>query len=441
MNYILSIILLVFIASYTFLMPRIILKRDIISLKLITLEIVLQNIMCIFASAFFSNTLSQMILLYKETVLYGTVLLSFFYNNPIKIKKSSLPMLVMIIICIPYFVVGNVSLYTKLICFRQIMTPIILIMYGRLFYLNKKELYDYMKFIVQIGIFLVIFGIFEEFIVGDRLWISLNIEKYMQMKGFSAWVYSNHLPGNFYSADLVSLYGMLRRMVSIMADPLLTGLYLALCVVILLYQNVFKKIEYYIISLTVLTLGVILTLSKGAILVIAIAYIYKIWRKNKLFASTCILMGCMVMVYMIINNKLYTLSQHMSGLLSSLSSITGSGLGTAGNYALIYGKISSKVGETYLGALLVQMGIVGLAAFIYIFAFYSKKILDRNKSVIAQSIYIYILAVILEAFVSESSINYVGSGVSFILFGMLTNTNLNDQSENCCRVDNRLKNE
>lgn len=87
MNYILSIILLVFIASYTFLMPRIILKRDIISLKLITLEIVLQNIMCIFASAFFSNTLSQMILLYKGTVLYGTVLLSFFYNNPIKIKK------------------------------------------------------------------------------------------------------------------------------------------------------------------------------------------------------------------------------------------------------------------------------------------------------------------------------------------------------------------
>lgn len=441
MNCIFGIIVLMFISTYILLTPRIILKRDIISLKLITLEIVLQNMMCILASAFLNDSVSKLVLIYKEIIIYGTVLLVFFIKYPIKIKKSSLPALFMIFICIPYFFIGEVSVYTKLICFRQIMTPIILIMYGRTFLLDKNELNDYMKFVVKIGVFIVAFGIVEEFIVGDCLWTSLNIEKYMAMKGFSLWVYGNHLPGNFYSADLVSSYGMLRRMVSIMAEPLLTGLYLALCIVVLLYQDIFKNLKCRIACLIVLTAGVILTLSKGAILTIVIAYVCKIWKKNKAVASICMLIGCVAIVYMIENNKLYTLSQHMNGLASSFVSVAGSGLGTAGNYAKLYGKVRSNVGESYLGALLVQTGVVGLVAFLNVFLFYSKKIIYRNKNAIAQSIVAYIIAVVLEALVAESTINYVGSGICFILFGILTTINLNNETDNYFKLHNELLDE
>ena len=161
----------------------------------------------------------------------------FLTNKRLKIRKSSVPLIIMVLLCVPYFFVGVASLYTKLICFRQIMTPIILILYGRTLSINERELRDYFSFLVKIGVGIVIFGIIEEFVIGDSLWFSLHIEKYMDMKGFSKWVYSNGLPGNYYSADLYMVVGMLRRMVSIMADPLLTGHFLALCIVIILYNR------------------------------------------------------------------------------------------------------------------------------------------------------------------------------------------------------------
>ena len=420
MQIVASVIAIAFILLYAALIPRLLFKRDLVSLQYITIETVLQNIICIMTSAFLNNTISQLVLLYKELIFYGVVVLYFLTNKRLKIRKSSVPLIIMVLLCVPYFFVGVASLYTKLICFRQIMTPIILILYGRTLSINERELRDYFSFLVKIGVGIVIFGIIEEFVIGDSLWFSLHIEKYMDMKGFSKWVYSNGLPGNYYSADLYMVVGMLRRMVSIMADPLLTGHFLALCIVIILYNRFIINPLYYAVTLVVLTVGVIFTLSKGAILVIAIAYTYKLWCRYKPIAILCGVIGVILLAYMIKNNTLYTISQHTGGLIASFGNIVGKGFGSAGNYSNLYGNASSEVAESYMGALLGQMGLIGFGIFLYMFIYYSKKLFAFNRTAIGLSIFAYIMGILFESFVSESSINFVGSGIAFIVFGILT---------------------
>ena len=46
-------------------------------------------------------------------------------------------------------------------------------------------------------------------------------------------------------------------------------------------------------------------------------------------------------------------------------------------------------------------------------------------------VYAYILAALIESTFSESAINYVGSGVAFIIFGMITDKT-SDVKEKMC---------
>lgn len=414
-----AIIIFFYIAVYVALIPRLLRKRDVLSLKFLTFEIVTQNLICILCCSFVNSTVSQFVLLYKELILYGAVLFCFLSKQG-KIRNKTMPLCIMAILVFPYFFIGEASLYTKLICFRQIMTPVILMLYGRTLSLKEEDYLLYFKFLIKIGIGIVFIGVIEEFVIGDNFWRLLQIQNYIDMKGFSAWAWDG-LPGNFYSADLYLVFGMLRRMVSIMADPLLTGHFLAICVVILLYRNVFINTLQNLIALCLLTLGVALTLSKGAVLVIGIAYAYKLWKKNKFWALPYVVISLIVLVFMIKNNTLYSISQHTGGLISSTNSILGGGLGSAGNYSNLYGNANSDISESYIGALLGQMGLFGVIIFLGMFLYYSRILLSYKKSKIRMSIFAYTLGVICEAFVSESSINFVGVGVVFILFGSLTN--------------------
>ena len=246
MKFVEIIVVVAFAAVYTFYFPRLIIKQDEKSIKLLIVEVVFQNIVCVMASDVFGSLITQIIILYKEAVMYGVVVVNLVFRKKGRIKKYVIPIIIIIAVCIPYFFIGSASLYTKLICFRQIMTPFILILYGSTFNFNKEDISNLLHFVVNLGVFQAIFGLLERFVLGDGFWLSMNISKYMEAKGFSAWVYNNELPGNYYSADLYNYIGMIRRLVGIITEPLLTGHFLAFCVVILLftevYDNKYKKI-------------------------------------------------------------------------------------------------------------------------------------------------------------------------------------------------------
>ena len=265
------------------------------------------------------------------------------------------------------------------------------------------------------------FGLLERFVMGDSFWLSLNINKYMDAKGFSAWIYSNGLPGNYYSADLYSFVGLIRRLVGFLTDPLLTGHFLAFCTLILLFTSVYGTRKRNNIAIVLFSVVILLTLSKGAILIIAVGFVYKLWRNNRAFAFLAGIFALGALVFLIKGDFLSTVSTHVGGLTSSLSIdyVFGKGLGTSGNYANLYGEGSATNGESYIGAIIGQMGLIGLIVFIYAIVQLLKRIRYIDKSIVSYLVFAYIVGVLIESFVSESAINYVGSGVAFIFFGIL----------------------
>lgn len=403
-------------------LPNVIIRRNCVSLRFLTFAIVVQNIVCVMANDTFGSTMGQFIILYKEFILYGGVCTYLILTKKGKISKRTLPFIAVIGVLGMYLFVGTAEIYTKLICFRQIMTPIILVLYGSTIQISRNELVSFTKFIMNLGVFQVIFGFMERFILGDSFWLALHIEKYMESKGFSQWIYSNGLPGNYYSADLYSVIGTtFRRLVGITVDPLLTGHFLAFCIVILLFVKVYNSNLKQNIVLILMTAAVVLTFSKGALLIIALAYWYKMWRKNRGYAILLLAIMFLGVGIIIKRNIFYTVQIHIEGLTSSFSirSLLGNGLGSAGNYAVLYGTSSTTSGESYIGMLLAQTGILGLSVFVYAFAKWSGRIIRINKTSLSYSVFAYIIAVLVEALVSESAVNYVGSGIAFVILGIM----------------------
>ena len=416
-------IVCIYIGLYVVCIPRILFKRDLVSLKLLLVEIVLQNFVCILAGNFLSGIWIQLIILYKEFVMYGCVLISFVLSRKKKIDKSQAPIFMMILLCIPYLFIGNADMYTRFVCLRQIMTPVILILYGFSLKISKDDLHELLKYVVLLGIVQAGIGLLELLVLGDEFWLDINIAQYMENKGFSRWAFENGLPGNFYSYDLYLIIGRVRRLAGLAADPLLTGHYLAFCVVILLYINVFKTKVGKNFALILITISTILTLSKGALLIMVIAYWYKIYRHKKYIAIVSSVVPVAIIFSIISSNSLSTVSRHINGLFSSLSTgLIGGGLGTSGNYASLYGGQSSSSGESYFGAVIGQMGFIGFGMFIFMMFKLLKKLLDKYQNSIGYSIFAYMIALMVEALTAESAINFVGSGVAFIILGIMLNS-------------------
>lgn len=408
----------IWIGLSLFYIPYSIIYRNVRTLKYITVLLVLQNMLTLFATNTLPSYVASFMILYKEMIMWGAVGYTLLIN--LKVKKSCFPIVLFVIYLLFEMLNGNAGLYTKLVCFRQITTPIILILFGRSLRLKANEYKSYFEFVVRIGVIQAIFGFAEEFLLGDRFWLSLNVSNLFKAKGFKQWVASG-LPGNYYSYDLYHITGKsIRRLVGIETDPLLTAHYLTFCVVILLFikdYNLYKRI----IEIFVLTVAVLLTLSKGAALIIGIVFIYKIWMKNKEIAIGLGIISLFGTIMLIKTNLLRTIAIHIEGLTSSLPffSAFGGGLGTAGNLASLSGE-SITAGESFLGMVIGQIGIIGLVLFLLVILLMLKSTMKTPKDNYQYAVVGYVFAVMIESVISESAINFCGSGIAFILLGLLS---------------------
>ncbi|HCH83214.1 MAG TPA: hypothetical protein DE316_09055 [Eubacterium sp.] len=398
--------------------PYSIIYKNLKSLKFVTVALTLQNIMSLFACNSLPGYVVSFIILYKEIILWGTVIWTLIIRQ--KIRKNNFSAICFVFYLVLSMFRGNVDIYTKFVCFRQLMTPVILILYGRCLNISQDEKVDFLKFIINMGVFQAIFGIVEEFILGDKFWLALNISSLFKAKGFSRWVIAG-MPGNYYSADFYSIIGRsVRRLVGITTDPLLTAHFLAFCIVILLFLDVDKK-NKKIFKIVLLSIATFLTLSKGAILIVAISFLYKVWIKNRKVAIFLIVFAITGLVGIIQSNILRTVSIHLAGLTTAAESISiiGGGIGTSGNLASLGGK-STTSGESFFGMILGQLGIIGLLLFIWMIKRMTKLLFAEKNKIYVYAIIAYIIAITIEAIVSESAINFVGSGVAFIALGIFS---------------------
>ena len=64
-----------------------------------------------------------------------------------------------------------------------------------------EDIEKFEKLVIKIGVILAVLGFIEEFILGDKFWLTLKISKYYIVRGFGSGIFSHGLPGDYYSAD------------------------------------------------------------------------------------------------------------------------------------------------------------------------------------------------------------------------------------------------
>ena len=208
-------------------------------------------------------------------------------------------------------------------------------------------------------------------------------------------------------------------MVSFLADPLLSAHFMAFSFVLLLYgKNIQQNKLKRQMQLIILGIAILLTLSKGAILIVGISIYFYIRNKYKVF-SYFVFLICLGLVVVIIKKDVFDSMQfHINGLTSSVR-LLGTGLGTAGNFAAYAGEKTTGAGESYLGAIMAQVGGIALCLFLASFVKIFKVIQKNNNTIMAKAIVAYIIASLVESSISESAISYVGNGISFVFIGMM----------------------
>ena len=176
----------------------------------------------------------------------------------------------------------------------------------------------------------------------------------------------------------------------------------------------------------------LLTLSKGGIMGVLVgAGLYQVFERRTTSARVSIALASAVVLpgvfYLVSSGSVISLVNHFMGLLSGFMQLAeyplGRGVGMAGNFAVISatnaGESASSLGlegtgESYLGTLVGQTGLIGLGLYLWLFGYTLGIRLPREP--VLQALKYAILATLIGGVASESAISYVGTG---FLFGLL----------------------
>jgi hypothetical protein len=316
---------------------------------------------------------------------------------------------------------GALSSSVNVLSLRQLLIVPLYFLYGRWF-VSKASVLTIERLLLMTFGLLVVTGYVERFLLFDGrelFWSSTGIRQYMEMKGFEDWAFGEGgVPGNFYSYDLLEITGRsFRRMVSILAEPTLFG---QLLVFPVLYAVIRKKW----MSIVVFGIALLLTMSKGGIIGAVCGFSWYYWseKKNKLvktllLVSTALMLGSFG--YLLASGSGGSLLIHFSGLAANLTQLMahpfGTGIGSAGNFAVLArGGDDAGAGESYLGALVGELGLIGLAAYAWLIYAVHRLRVDSNDAFLLTVKYAC-LATLVTGVASESAISYVGTGFIFAL--------------------------
>ncbi|MCI1880615.1 MAG: polymerase [Sporolactobacillus sp.] len=408
---------------------------------LLLIMIIFQNFFAIILSGLGKPLYVTLLISLKELYVYGCVFFFCLLKKKNKSKRLNiinwLAFIYLSVIALYFIFPNNLPLFVKSISGRQLIMPVILFLFG---YFTISSPINLLASYTRISLVIVAFGFIESWILGDEFWIDLGIKHYMENKGMSLWAYGTQgLPGNFYTFDFVYFTGVaLRRMVSFIADPTLLGQFL---VVPLLY-SVFGEIKNHrekIFYAVFLSVGLFMTLSKGAILSVLIGFLFILFlkkdRSSQLFALFLSYIFIFFMLIILSNYQLFSsLPAHFNGFLSNLAVVEsyplGLGLGRSGNFANLYNTgDSSEAGESFIGAMLGQTGIAGTFLFLLLIILviwslvkkYTKDN-DNNFLIIAGAL----TGTVLISLISESAISFISSGMIFVLAGVYLSSGIGE---------------
>lgn len=404
-----------------------VLKGGIRGLYFFTLYTFLQNIFLIAFSPTLTSWDTKLIILYKEIIVY---LSAFFYLAKYQFKNEGIIQKIVLILVAFIFLFNLIRpgapFNLKLIAIRQLLIPYMGVYFGYSIATSKIDLLKYMRFYINSLCFLGVIGLFIYQFEPYIIWDSLNYPQYFFNKNDASFD-TGYL--NFYSWDFGP---QLKRFVSIIADPIaaahMVGIALVYLIVVEKGKSFWKKILMMACAIFCVSKSLILLFFTIGLVVFYVNIkkkIYKILFFSLAIISIFILFTLATLYVEGLESNTAS-GNHLKSLIFAVynNSFLGNGLGSAGYLAgVITGQnIEMDANESFMAMLITQLGILGATVFYLYFILkilQMEKLYHQTNSRIVLFGLILLTDVILESIVSGSSIAMLGTGLYFIIPGMI----------------------
>ncbi|GGL57248.1 hypothetical protein GCM10007968_21580 [Sporolactobacillus putidus] len=277
--------------------------------------------------------------------------------------------------------IGHIDFNLKLGSFKQIFNFVFLFFIGRMLAFsesfNENSIKKLSRLIISLGVIFSVYGIMEIFILpyflGMDPLLFFGGDKYLSlMFGANSDIYGggtiniSGLTGNFYSPA----FGMsIRRASSLLIDPVALSFFLSFVLVLNFCYSKTKVLNTILISSCL-----ILTLGKGGILTSLVSITFwALVRFKKIGKLVAFLtFGISAGLFTLFLRTDSSVMDHLNGLTNGVKDFIeyplGKGLGSSGNLAtLVAGSNNNNLisgGESTVGSLLSQIGILGGLLFI-----------------------------------------------------------------------------
>ena len=333
------------------------------------------------------------------------------YKYQLRFYNSFLPIIFFLIIA---FFASPSNYFAKIASIRQMINPYLLIILGFIYITTEEEYKKFLKKLMAVILFLLLFGFFERFFY---LWQFVDIKTYYNMNNlpvhWSGYPWGFIEPLAFFHDKVLDINGIV-RMVSTILDPINLGHILVFSIVCVYYnREIVKNFFFRYVILIGLLIGLILTFSKGAWFQLFLVLTILNKRIHVVFRFGIFLVSVPFIYFLYYQHS--GIFIHFSGFINSLKSISflGHGLAMTGNYAKMFGEpLLLGISDTYIGSILGQIGIMGLILWLIPFFFIAKKC-EINHYILR-----LLVAQLIVAVLSENSFNLLAvSGLCLAVGG------------------------
>lgn len=351
----------------------------------------------------------------KDLVFYFSFLLVFFLGR----SKGLLIYMFYILLFVIYIFITTIiffELNTWMVYnLRQILSPLLIFGFGYYLLINASGFEKIIKYLYKTTFWVIIIGIV--FLLID-IWDYIYLKNYFNAKGIPVDEFG--VSYMFYEPA----FGYVRRMVSTVLDPISLGHMIA-APLILCYYSVNISGATRKKYLVVFFIGLILTMSKGAILqvVLALFFFNKNLSKIKRFLVPAVFV---LLVLLVINIKGILI--HLIGFKNAIVylNLFGHGIGMVGNYAKMFADdltvyYQFHISDTFIGAIIGQLGVLGFILWISFFVTKIKGVFSSKTNMIGA---IILMSQMFISIISENTLNFTSFIISGIVSGMLIRHNL-----------------
>ena len=260
--------------------------------------------------------------------------------------------------------VFGADLTSALASYRNVVTPMVFVLLG-LLAARSTPVGSYVAALLVVAVAAIAFGFFEY--TDDAFWIDHGIERLWSLKNIgTGW---GGLPSNFFSSELID-GRQARRMVSSFADPVHFGTFLFAAMAAAWWCR-----QWIIVVLCVVAAW--FAVSKGFLLgaLVFLAVWARVYANVvvQVLAVAAVAAGAVGFYAFTQDNSTGSTDAHIDGFVAAFRELPahplGRGLGNSGVRALLdIGATDSEVGESGIGLVVSQLGLIGVAAWGWFFA-------------------------------------------------------------------------